>query len=218
MSSFYNPRKTYGLYIPGSPTPFKISRTKIDLFFKCPKCFYLDRVCGVAQPPGYPFTLNSAVDRLLKKEFDLHRAKHTSHPLMTAYGVDAVPFDDPRMDEWRDSLRRGVTFLHRPTNLIIGGGIDAQAFHLFGSDEVIDKGGQVRFHDSPPSGRLSCRHRSTPFPVKCGQYAANQRQNQCISGVENKKVAKYKADLLTISQEVGIYRFYSGTGTRIPIF
>ena len=124
MSDYYNPHKTYGLYIPGSPTPFKISRTKIDLFFKCPKCFYLDRVYGVAQPPGYPFTLNSAVDKLLKKEFDLHRTKHTSHPLMKAYGVDAVPFDDPRMDEWRDSLRRGVTFLHRPTNLIIGGGID----------------------------------------------------------------------------------------------
>ena len=102
MSDYYNPRKTYGLYIPGSPTPFKISRTKIDLFFKCPKCFYLDRVCGIAQPPGYPFSLNAAVDRLLKKEFDLHRAKHTSHPLMKAYGLDAVPFDDPRMNPWRD--------------------------------------------------------------------------------------------------------------------
>ena len=182
MSDYYTPRKTYGLYIPGSPTPFKISRTKIDLFFKCRKCFYLDRACGIAQPAGYPFALNAAVDRLLKKEFDLHRARHTSHPLMKAYGVDAVPYDDPRMDESRDSLRRGVTFLHRPTNLIIGGGIDAQAFHLFGSDEVINKGGQVRLDDSPPSGRLICRPHSTPFPVECGRCTAIQRQNQCMVG------------------------------------
>lgn len=67
MSDYYTPRKTYGLYIPGSPQPFKISRTKIDLFFKCPKCFYLDRVCGIAQPPGYPFALNAAVDRPPKR-------------------------------------------------------------------------------------------------------------------------------------------------------
>lgn len=124
MSEYYNPHRTRGLYIPGSPQPFKISRSKIDLFIKCPKCFYLDRVLGIAQPPGYPFSLNSAVDRLLKKEFDLHRAKHTCHPLMKAYGLDAVPFDDPRMDQWRDSLRGGVSFLHAATNLIICGGID----------------------------------------------------------------------------------------------
>lgn len=89
-----------------------------------PKCFYLDRVIGIGQPSGYPFTLNSAVDKLLEKEFDLHRAKHTSHPLMKACGIDAVPYDDPRMDAWRDSKTRGVTFLHRPTNLIVSGRID----------------------------------------------------------------------------------------------
>lgn len=27
MSGYYTPRKTYGLYIPGSPTPFKVSPT-----------------------------------------------------------------------------------------------------------------------------------------------------------------------------------------------
>ena len=46
---------------------------------------------GIGQPPGYPFSLNSAVDTLLKKEFDMHRAKGTAHPLMDAYGLDAVP-------------------------------------------------------------------------------------------------------------------------------
>jgi hypothetical protein len=78
----------------------------------------------VGQPPGYPFSLNSAVDALLKKEFDIHRAAGTAHPLMKAYGLDAVPFVDARMDEWRDSLRRGVTTAVPGTNLLITGGVD----------------------------------------------------------------------------------------------
>ena len=58
-----------GIFTPASKDPFKLSRSKIDLFFECPKCFYLDRRLGVGRPPGFPFSLNSAVDGLLKKEF-----------------------------------------------------------------------------------------------------------------------------------------------------
>lgn len=43
---------------------------------------------------------------------------------MTAYGLDAVPFPHEKLDEWRDSLHRGITFLHQPTNLLITGGVD----------------------------------------------------------------------------------------------
>lgn len=124
MSKYYTPIRTKNRYVPGADEPFRVSRSKIDLFLNCPRCFYLDRRMGIAQPPGYPFSLNSAVDTLLKKEFDLHRAKGTKHPLMHAYGVDAVPFSHPKMDAWRDSLRAGVQYLHVPTNLLITGGVD----------------------------------------------------------------------------------------------
>jgi len=124
MSEYYKANRVRNLYDPKSGEPFKLSRSKIDLFYKCPKCFYLDRRLGIGQPPGYPFSLNSAVDALLKKEFDLHRAKATAHPLMKKYGLEAVPFQDPRMDEWRDSLRRGIQYLHPETNLLLTGGVD----------------------------------------------------------------------------------------------
>lgn len=75
MSQYYNPQRTKNLYNPDSKEPFKLSRSKIDLFLNCPRCFYLDRRLGVGRPPGSPFALNSAVDVLFKKEFDLHRAK-----------------------------------------------------------------------------------------------------------------------------------------------
>lgn len=121
MAKIYVPR---GKYTSGQTQPFRISRSKIDLFLNCPRCFYLDRRLGIGQPPGYPFNLNSAVDGLLKKEFDIHRAKGSTHPLMKTYGIDAVPFRHENMNKWRDALRGGVEYLHKPTNLFITGGVD----------------------------------------------------------------------------------------------
>lgn len=123
MSDYYNSKRTRNLFDPNSEKPFKLSRSKIDLFLECARCFYLDRRLGVARPPGFPFTLNSAVDSLLKKEFDIHRVVRTSHPLMKKYGIDAVPFNHESINEWRDTFK-GVQYLHRPTNFIITGAVD----------------------------------------------------------------------------------------------
>ena len=124
MSKYYKPQRTKNLYQKNSSEPFRLSRSKIDLFLNCPKCFYLDRKLGIGQPPGFPFNLNSAVDELLKKEFDIHRANGTSHPLMKKYGVDAIPFAHEKIDEWRDSLRRGITVPVDGTNTVVTGGVD----------------------------------------------------------------------------------------------
>lgn len=122
MSKYYKGKRTRNLY--NENEEFRLSRSKIDLFLNCPRCFYMDRKLGVGQPPGYPFSLNSAVDTLLKKEFDTHRANGTTHPLMKHYGVDAIPLDHADMDTWRDSLRAGITFKIDGTNVTITGGVD----------------------------------------------------------------------------------------------
>lgn len=124
MSKYYNPPKTRGNFNSESKEPFTLSRTGVELFASCPRCFYFDKKFGIARPPGFPFSLNSAVDALLKKEFDIHRAKGSRHPLVEAYGIDAVPFAHEKLEEWRDSLRRGISFFHEPTNIILRGGID----------------------------------------------------------------------------------------------
>lgn len=132
MSQYYKPNRKPDWNF-GGPN-WRLSRSKIDLFLECRRCFYLDNKLGVARPPGFPFNLNSAVDELLKKEFDVHRANGTQHPLAAAYGVDAVPFDDPRMDEWRDALKRGIQCVHKPTGLTVRGGVD---------DVWVDKEGRL---------------------------------------------------------------------------
>ncbi len=123
MSQYYNSQRRKGLYDPASNQPFKLSRSKIDLFLECPRCFYYDRRLGVSRPPGFPFTLNSAVDALLKQEFDIHRARGTKHPLIERYGVDAQPAVHTELDKWRQNFS-GIQYIHQPTNMLIYGAID----------------------------------------------------------------------------------------------
>ncbi len=123
MSIYYNPRRNRNIFDPSSDEPFKLSRSKIDSFLNCPRCFYIDRRLGVGKPPGFPFSLNSAVDSLLKKEFDIHRAKGTIHPLMEKYGIDAIPFKHKDIDEWRENFV-GVRHHHKQSNFIVTGAVD----------------------------------------------------------------------------------------------
>jgi len=123
MSKYYNPKRSRNLFDPDSTEPFRVSRSRVDLFLNCPRCFYFDRRLGTDRPPGYPFNLNSAVDKLLKKEFDIHRAKGTKHPLLLKYGVDAIPMAHENIDEWRNNFK-GITFLHKKTNFLVSGAID----------------------------------------------------------------------------------------------
>ncbi|HYF10490.1 MAG TPA: PD-(D/E)XK nuclease family protein [Candidatus Paceibacterota bacterium] len=117
----YNPNRSPDWNY-GGPK-WRLSRSKIDLFIECPRCFYLDNKLGTGRPRGPSFTLNIAVDALLKKEFDVHRANGSTHPLMKAYGVDAVPLADPRMDLWRDNFK-GVEYKDAETGLVICGAVD----------------------------------------------------------------------------------------------
>ena len=120
---FNNSFRKKNLWSSNSSETFKLSRSKLELFIECPRCFYLDRKLGVARPASFPFTLNNAVDALLKKEFDIHRVKNQAHPLMATYGIDAVPFAHPEMNKWRHNFT-GIQYLDKTKNILIYGAID----------------------------------------------------------------------------------------------
>ncbi len=122
MSSYYKPHRNPNWNY-GGPN-WTLSRSKIDLFMECPCCFYIDNKLGTPRPPGFPFNLNSAVDALLKKELDTHRALGTKHPLAVAYGLDAIPLKHAKMDDWRNALSEGVKFFHKTTGMTVRGGVD----------------------------------------------------------------------------------------------
>lgn len=122
---------------PTSSEPFPISRSKLELFLECPRCFYLDRRCGVSRINGYPLSLNLAVDALMKKEFDFFRISEKPHPVMTMYGVDALPFRHPQLAAWRDTPQ-GIRALHRQTNIEVFGIVDDIWEHEDGTLAVVD--------------------------------------------------------------------------------
>ena len=135
MSLYYKPHRKPDWNYGGSR--WRLSRSKIDLFLNCQRCFYLDNKLGTARPPGFPFNLNSAVDKLLKKEFDIHRAAEKAHPLMAEYGIDAVPLQHPKMDIWRDNFK-GVEHIHEPTGFTVSGAVDDIWVNPKGELHVVD--------------------------------------------------------------------------------
>ena len=120
-------------YEPGQVAPFKVSRSKIELFMQCPRCFWLDVRLKITRPSTPPFNINKAIDELFKKEFDVYRAKGEPHPIMLKNKVKAVPFQHKDLDTWRENFV-GVVHLHEPTNLHVFGAVD---------DVWVDKDGKL---------------------------------------------------------------------------
>lgn len=149
-------KRTRNLFDPKSPEPYKLSRTRLENFIRCPRCFYLDRRLGLDRPSMPGFTLNMAVDVLLKREFDLYRMRREPHPLMIEHGVNALPFQHPDLDTWRENFK-GLAYHHKPTNLILTGAIDDLWVTPEGKLIVVDykatsKEGEVSLEDEWKEG------------------------------------------------------------------
>ena len=120
-------------YKPGQSKPYSVSRSKIELFTQCQRCFWLEARQGIKRPSGPPFQINKAIDELFKKEFDTYRTQKKPHPIMVQNGVAAVPFVHESLSTWRDAFK-GIRTLHTVTNLEIFGGVD---------DVWVDAAGQL---------------------------------------------------------------------------
>lgn len=124
-------------YMPGQKGVFKLSRSKIELFMQCPRCFWLDARLKIKRPDGPPFQINKAIDELLKKEFDVYRQKGEPHPWMSDNQIKAVPYMHDDLGKWRHNFT-GVFALHEPTNLHIFGAIDDVWMADNGEIHVVD--------------------------------------------------------------------------------
>jgi len=118
-----------GLFKADRPEPYELSRSRIENFVKCPACFYLVQVKGIAFPSIPGFNINEATDVLLKKDFDKYRGTDATHPYLVRQGLPhLVPYDHEHFDLWTQSMHFGAKdrmhTIHQETNLKIGGGLD----------------------------------------------------------------------------------------------
>ena len=105
----------------------QLSPNSLNLFLECPHCFWLDKNAGVKRPPAYPYILNSALDALLKEEFDTYRAKNLPHPLLKENNIKAHLFPNQKLlNQWRNNLAGiryfdqdlGATLLGAPEDVL----------------------------------------------------------------------------------------------------
>jgi RecB family exonuclease len=83
------------------------------------------------------FSLNNAVDALLKREFDSYRRRGEAHPLMMKFGIEAVPMQHPSLEEWRDN-RRGVRYEDPDSHFLFFGAVDDIWLNSDGEVHVVD--------------------------------------------------------------------------------
>ncbi len=109
---------------PGAQESITLSRTQLELLTTCPRCFWLQNRHGVKQPKSFPYALNTAMDGLLKAEFDAYRAAGTLPPILAEHGVDAKLFADvEKLAEWRNNFR-GLRWSDPKTGHTLFGAVD----------------------------------------------------------------------------------------------
>ena len=76
------------LYVKNNLSPFGISRSKIDLFFDCKRCFYLDQRFGIKRPHGTALVINNFVVNNFKTILNKYRLPSWNDQFKGIYYVD----------------------------------------------------------------------------------------------------------------------------------
>ena len=113
------PRKK--LYEPGQSGIFQLSRSNIQSYLECSRCFYLETILGIKKPSGLPLPINMAIDSILKKEFDYFREQQIPHPEVQKFLIEPFrPYNGEEFVGWR----KGAKVIHQKTNFEILGKFD----------------------------------------------------------------------------------------------
>ncbi len=102
----------------------QLSPNSLNLYLECQACFWLDKKMGIKRPPPYPYALNSAVDSLLKEEFDSYRKNNEIHPLLLQNNIKARLFQNQQLlNQWRDNFN-GIRFYDSQLEATLFGAVD----------------------------------------------------------------------------------------------
>ncbi len=102
----------------------QLSPNSLNLYLECACCFWLDKNRGIKRPPPYPYALNSAVDALLKEEFDTYRKSGEAHPLLAKNHIKAKLFSNQALlNQWRNNLS-GIRYYDKELKATLFGAVD----------------------------------------------------------------------------------------------
>jgi hypothetical protein len=172
---------------PAATPSFALSRSKLELFMQCLRCFYLNRRLGISRASGFAFNLNSAVDTLLKSEFDVYRGEGTTHPLMAEAGINAIPHTHPELGAWRNNFK-GVRTTHEETYLQLFGAIDDLWRDIESGELIVVDDPALSHPKRGPCFTLRCVHLARICNEVWGQFSTSfvplivkHYTNACVS-------------------------------------
>ena len=111
------------LYIKDNLAPFSINRSKIDLFFDCIRCFYLDQKHGIKRPHGTPLVINNFVVGHFKNSLEKYRSMGGIIPETKTINKDLTPSNNESLDNWTHPFK-GISYIDKKTNLKIRANLD----------------------------------------------------------------------------------------------
>lgn len=99
----------------------KISRSKIELFMECPRCFWLEEKHNIKRPEKFTSAhIGNKYDSILKKYFDYHRENNLTPKDLEDLDFKLYP-DIEKLKIWRN---KGIKYFHPEHKIIYYGKID----------------------------------------------------------------------------------------------
>ncbi len=98
----------------------KISRSQIELFIDCPRCFWLDVKFKIKRPEFKGGYIGSKYDPILKNYFDKHRKNNKTPKEIEKHQLNLFS-DFETLKTWRG---KGIEYFHQKHNVIYYGKID----------------------------------------------------------------------------------------------
>ncbi len=142
------------------PKPIKLSRTSVQLFLECPKCFYKKIVHKVSRPNPARYSLNLEIDKLLKQEFDHYRHQKKQHPIQKKHNLPHFPALNTNLNKWRHNFTGAQ---HQYKNLLLYGSLDDLWFNPATGEHSIVDYKATSSHYQPSQTRLDSYNTQLSF-------------------------------------------------------
>lgn len=107
---------------------YHFSPTTLNLFFDCPRCFWLHFNKEIERPRGAFPSLPGGVDRILKGYYDSYRKKKKLPPELEGKVEGHLFEDEALLEEWRN-WRKGLVYEDKKRDIVLKGALDECLVH-----------------------------------------------------------------------------------------
>ena len=108
---------------------YALSPSTLNIFLKCPRCFWLHMNLGVKRPRGIFPSLPTGIDAALKKYFDKYRIANELPPELCGK-IDGKLFPDLNvLEKWRSWKSTNLFYEDASVNAILSGALDDCLIH-----------------------------------------------------------------------------------------